>query len=36
MELDDSITKIQINKYAIGKYENVYLSEYEHKKLSLK
>lgn len=28
---DDSIVKIQANKYPLGKYENVYLTEEEHK-----
>ena len=32
---DDSILKIQPNKYALGKYENVYLTEAEHKKIKL-
>lgn len=32
---DDSILKIQPNKYALGKYENVYLTEDEHKKIKL-
>ena len=32
---DDSIKKIQPNKYALGKYENVYLTEAEHKKIKL-
>ena len=32
---DDSIKKTQPNKYALGKYENVYLTEAEHKKIKL-
>ncbi|NLZ45413.1 MAG: replication initiation protein [Clostridiales bacterium] len=32
---DDSILKIQPNKYALGKYENVYLTEAEHKQIKL-
>lgn len=32
---DDSITKIQSNKYALGKYENVYLTEKEHAKIKM-
>ncbi len=32
---DDSIKKIQPDKYALGKYENVYLTEAEHKKIKL-
>lgn len=32
---DDSILKIQPNKYALGKYENVYLTEDEHIKIKM-
>lgn len=32
---DDSIYKTQANKYALGKYENVYLTEDEHKKIKM-
>lgn len=32
---DDSIIKVQRDKYALGKYENVYLTEDEHKKIKM-
>jgi plasmid replication initiation protein len=32
---DDSIIKVQPDKYALGKYENVYLTEDEHKKIKM-